>query len=247
VTISVIIPTYQEKENIGKLIVSLETELRKLGEEFSIVVCDDKSPDGTGEVVQQLSKKQNNIFLLEGEKRGYGKAIVRGYQFAARKLGSDISITMDADFSHDPGQIDRLIKAIEIGADFVIGSRYVKGGKINAEWGSFRRLNSRWGNRFARYLVGIRKVSDCTSGFRAIRTDIIKRIKPEDIDEKGYSFLVRVLYEAQRKNAKVVEVPITFADRKSGSTKLGIWDIIEFIVMSLKIGLKRIVTTLRGK
>ncbi len=240
VIISVVIPTYLEKGNIEKLIISLELELSKLNHKFSVVICDDKSPDGTGEIVEKLISNHKNLFLVSGSKEGYGKAIARGVKYAIEKLQSEVVVSMDADFSHDPKEVVKLIKAVEAGADFVIGSRYVSGGKISAKWSNFRRLNSLWGNRFARYLVGIANVQDCTSGFRAIKSTYLKKIKPESIDEKGYSFLVRVLYEAKKLGAKVVEVPINFADRKSGETKLGVWDIIEFIVMSLKISLTRL-------
>lgn len=238
--ISIIIPTFQEKENIEPLVVLLELELSKLNHSFNIVVCDDNSPDGTGRVVKSLRSTYKNLFLISGDKKGLGRAIVRGINYAITTLRSETVVTIDADFSHNPAEIGRLLKKIEAGADFVIGSRYVPEGQISAGWSQFRRFVSSWGNRFAQFFVGIYDVSDCTSGFRAIKTTCLKKINLNSINEKGYSFQVRLLYEAKKTGAEIVEVPINFANRRSGSTKLGFWDIIEFIVMTFKISLIRL-------
>jgi len=235
----IIIPTYNERENIQKLIPQIQLAIKDLEHKVSILVVDDASPDGTGKLVKNMQKKSKKIFLVTGEKKGLGNAYIRGIKYAIEDLVAEVIVEMDADFSHNPNDIPRLINKIEEGADFVIGSRYVKGGKIS-NWSGSRRLISSWGNRFARYFLGISDVTDCTSGFRAIKATCLRKIDFNLIKESGYSFQVRLLYEAKILRVQIKEVPINFVDRRSGETKLGSWDIIEFIVMSLRIGLSRL-------
>jgi dolichol-phosphate mannosyltransferase len=151
-------------------------------------------------------------------------------RIALDELAADVIVQMDADFSHDPADVPRLVSALESGADLAIGSRYVPGGRIPDNWSVLRRANSRWGNRVARYLVGLHPVRDCTSGFRAIRAPLLARIALEDIRVQGYAFLVALLYEAKLHGARIAEIPIVFADRAHGASKLGLRDIFEFIV-----------------
>jgi len=240
VKVSVIIPTYQEKANIEKLINSLEKELTEFDYEFDLIICDDNSPDGTGSIVEKLKSKFENLYLVSGKKEGLGRAIVRGIVFA-KTLKADIVLTMDADFSHDPAETVNLLREIGRGADFVIGSRYVKGGTISADWGELRRLISKIGNILAQKVIGLDNIKDCTSGFRAIKTVYLKEINLDKINEQGYAFQVRLLSEMKETRAKIVELPINFHNRKGGKTKLGVWDIIEFVFMSTRLGLKRIV------
>jgi dolichol-phosphate mannosyltransferase len=146
---------------------------------------------------------------------------------------------MDADFSHNPEDLKNLIIEIENGNDFVIGSRYIKGGAIPQDWSLLQKLNSRWGNRFARRVAGLKSVMDCTAGFRAIRTDLLRRIDLDNLDTHGYSFQIRLLYEASKLGAKIKEVPVIFKERTRGQTKEGFWDILEFIIVSFKIRWER--------
>ena len=144
---------------------------------------------------------------------------------------------MDADFSHKPEDVPS-IAALEAGADFVIGSRYIPGGKIPEDWGLKRTLLSRWGNIFTRYLGGLSGVKDCTAGFRAIRGELLKRIDLNSLAVKGYAFQVALLHQALRKGGKVSEVPVEFVDRVPGETKLGLSDIIEFFANVVRIRIK---------
>jgi dolichol-phosphate mannosyltransferase len=143
-------------------------------------------------------------------------------------LHADAVFEMDADFSHEPTDVPRLIAALEQGADFVIGSRYVPGGSIPAEWGLHRRLNSRFGNIVARYVAGLYRVHDCTAGFRAIKADVLRHMDMERFRVQGYAFQIALLHAAVVGGAKVVELPVKFVDRTVGESKLGIKDIIEF-------------------
>ena len=228
-------PTYKERENIKPLIDKLMQVFTFLPYNFEVLVVDDNSPDSTGEIVRDLTRKNQAIHLLSGKKQGLGAAYIRGFKYALKNLNPDVLVEMDADFSHRPEDLPRLLVQIEKGADFVIGSRYVRGGKIPKNWNFFRRLNSRWGNRFARYLAGIDDVRDCTSGFRAIKKQVLEKINLSKLKVRGYSFQMNLLYRAYVSGAKIKEVPIDFRERGWGRTKLGPSDIAEFVWNSVKL------------
>jgi len=202
---------------------------------FQILVVDDNSPDGTAKLVKEMADDFKNIFLLSGKKQGLGVAYTRGFKYALEKLNAGVVVEMDADFSHKPSELPKLINEIDRGADFVIGSRYVRGGKIPRKWNFLRRANSRWGNRVARYIAGIDDVRDCTSGFRAIKSKILEKIDLDALKVHGYSFQMNLLYKAFVLGAKIREVPIDFQERTWGHTKLGPSDIMEFIWNSIKL------------
>jgi dolichol-phosphate mannosyltransferase len=227
--ITVVIPTYNEKENIGLLIRSLQAQFRRIPHEMHILVVDDESPDGTAETVREAMAVQQNIHLISAKKSGLGAAYIRGMEHALHSLGADAVMEMDADFSHDPEDVPRLVAELDKGADFVIGSRYVPGGRIPESWGFFRKMNSKWGNFFARYVAGLRKVRDCTAGFRAIRASVLKLIDFRSLRVQGYAFQVALLNQALRRKAIVREIPVEFVDRVRGETKLGLCDILEFM------------------
>ena len=225
----IIIPTFNERDNIGLLIDALQSQFPSLAHEMHILVVDDNSPDGTAEVVRELRHRYANLHLIEGRKAGLGAAYIRGMRFALDVLQADVIFEMDADFSHKPEDVPRLLNEIDAGADFVIGSRYVNGGSIPPEWGLLRRLNSWGGNIAARYIVGISRVRDCTAGFRAIRAALLRRIDLDRLGVQGYAFQVVLLYAAIMEEAVIREVPVEFIDRQHGESKLGISDIIEFL------------------
>ncbi len=225
----VIIPTYNERENIGHLIEALEVQFASIPHDMHILVVDDTSPDGTAEAVRVLMPTHANLHLLMGRKEGLGAAYIRGMEHALGDLEADAVFEMDADFSHKPEDVPRLLSALEDGADFVIGSRYVPGGSIPSEWGLVRRMNSRYGNIVARYVAGIYRVRDCTAGFRAIRASLLRRINLRNLRVQGYAFQVALLYEAVIRSAVIREVPVDFIDRTIGESKLGLKDIVEFL------------------
>ncbi len=237
--IIVILPTYNEKENVAPLLRALQEQFLKIPHDMNILVVDDNSPDGTADVVRAESRTASNIFLITGQKKGLGAAYVRGMKYAVNDLHADVVMEMDADFSHKPEDVPRLIKGLDQGADFVIGSRYVPGGKIPADWGFLRRMNSRWGNVFARYIAGLYKIRDCTAGFRAIRASIIMKIDLDALKVRGYAFQISLLHEAIINHAVVREIPVEFVDRQKGQTKLGLSDIFEFMINAWWIRFER--------
>ena len=241
----IILPTYNERGNIAALLTSLQAEFRRLHHEMHILVVDDNSPDGTATLVRQAMQDQPNLHLITGEKAGLGAAYIRGMQYAIDELRAEVVFEMDADFSHDPADVPRLLATLEDSADFVIGSRHVKGGSIPAEWSVWRKLNSAGGNWVARYIVGLYGIHDCTAGFRAIRTSILRQIDFSALRVKGYAFQVALLHQAITLGAVVKEVPVHFIDRKQGQSKLGLADIVEFVFNAWWIRLRALRTFIR--
>ncbi len=238
---TIVLPTYNEKENIEDFLFAVLDEIKKIENfDINILVVDDYSPDGTADIVKKLIEKENKVNLLLNNTRGLGRAYVAGFKYAIENFSPDILIEMDSDFSHDVKKIKELLDAINKGADFAIGSRYVKGGSIPSNWALIRKLNSRWGNIFARLIAGLYGVKDCTSGFRAIRTDILKKVNLGKLNANGYSFQMNILFECVNAGAKVSEIPIDFIDRTKGKSKLGLYDILEFMVNSFTLRVKLI-------
>jgi len=224
-----IIPTYNEVGNIARLIDFLEPQFEKMGHDSHVLVVDDNSPDGTADAVRDIRKRCANVHLITGDKSGLGAAYIRGMRHALTELSAEVVFEMDADFSHKPEDVPRLMAEIDAGADFVIGSRYVIGGSIPREWGLHRRLNSFFGNIVARYVTGIYKVHDCTAGFRAIRVSLLRKIDLDELRVQGYAFQVALLHEAVIRKANIREIPVEFVERTVGDSKLGLSDIIEFL------------------
>jgi len=241
----IIVPTYNESANIVALITALQAQFAKLHHDMHILVVDDNSPDGTADLVRQVMQQQPNVHMITGAKAGLGAAYIRGMQHALRELGADAVFEMDADFSHDPADVPRLLAALENSADFVIGSRHVKGGSIPADWGLWRKLNSIGGNWVARYVAGLYGIRDCTAGFRAISATILRQIDFSTLRVKGYAFQVALLHQAVTLGAVVQEVPVDFIDRKLGSSKLGLRDIVEFILNAWWIRMRALRTFMR--
>lgn len=237
--IVVIVPTYNERENIGGLIDIL------VGEEFPkvknhkmyLLVVDDTSPDGTGRIVREKMKEYKNIHLLTGKKRGLGNAYIRGMKHAMDKLSADVVIEMDADFQHDPREVKKMVAAIDEGYDYVIGSRYIKGGSIPSEWEWYRKFLSIYGNLFIRLALFLFKVHDVTTGFRATRVKgFFDRIKLDSLMSKtGYAFKVHLLYETVKLGAKVKEIPIQFAPRKKEVSKFKQKETVDTLVVVARL------------
>lgn len=224
-----VIPTYNEADNITDLL----KKLLHLDPDWQILIADDNSPDGTAARVQAVRAQAENakrIHISSGEKRGLGSAYKRAMVVALEELDAKIIIQMDADFSHDPSQAISLIKHIRDGADIAIGSRYIKNAMIDARWHLFRRYLSAAGNWLARHIAGIKGVRDCTSGFRAIDCNALKRIAVAKLPVNGYAFQIALLHRLLYHDALAVEYPIYFAQRASGKTKLGWFDLFEFFV-----------------
>lgn len=228
---TIVIPTYNESKNIGRLLTALIDLRPKVAPvTLAIVVVDDTSPDGTGEIVQRYVDNDPDIHLVTNKmKKGLGFAYIQGFKYIRENLDTDVIFEMDGDFSHSPHDVPRLLSKIQEGYDFVIGSRYIPGGSIPKDWPFFRKINSRWGNIAARLIAGISQVKDCTGGFRAIRAEVIEKINLNNLQVKGYAFQISLLHAAAKHNARFAEVPIHFKDRKEGTSKMSIKDIWEFV------------------
>jgi dolichol-phosphate mannosyltransferase len=226
----VVLPTYNERENLGALLEALEAEFARLPYDAHVLVVDDSSPDGTADVAREAGRRWGNVHLLLGEKRGLGVAYRRGIKHALDELSADVVVQMDGDFSHNPADLPRLLDALEAGADFVIGSRYVKGGRAPDDWGPVRRTISLAANLGARFIAGLYRVHDCTNGFRAIRGSLLRRVDLDDAPPRGYAILAYLIHQAITHGGRVVEVPIAFLNRAKGESKLRIGDALELFV-----------------
>jgi dolichol-phosphate mannosyltransferase len=210
----VILPTYNEAENLERIVGAV---LEHLPESRRVLIVDDNSPDGTGEIADRLAAADESVTVLHRQlKEGLGPAYLAGFRVALDG-GAERIIEMDADFSHDPAFLPRLIEATER-ADLVIGSRYVPGGGIT-EWGPMRRFISRGGSAYARAALGL-PIKDLTGGFKCFRRIVLETIDLDTIEARGYAFQVETTYRAIKAGFRVVEVPIVFKDRADGTSKM---------------------------
>lgn len=210
----VCLPTYNERANLERMVRALGEVLPDGGR---VLVIDDSSPDGTGELADRLTKELHFIDVLHRpRKEGLGPAYLAGFRHALTE-GAELVFEMDCDFSHDPGDVPRLLAAAK-DADLVLGSRYVPGGSVT-NWGLARRLVSAGGSVYARVLLGV-PVRDLTGGFKCYRREVLERLDLEAVSSRGYAFQVETTYRAIRAGFCVVEVPISFVDRAVGGSKM---------------------------
>jgi len=238
----VIMPTYNEAANISLMIEEL------VGKEFPkitrakmlLLVVDDNSPDGTGNIVKDYMKKYKNVHLLMGDKKGLGIAYIRGMRYAMKMLGADAVIEMDADFQHDPKYVKRLVNAYLNGADYVIGSRYIKGGSIPKSWAWYRKAMSFFGNMFARIVLFKPKLHDITTGFRLTRVKgVLDKIKLESIRElKRFAYKIDLFFQTTKITKNVVEVPIHFRQRTKEASKFNMNEMITSYKLVMQIRLE---------
>lgn len=225
----IIIPTYNEKENISPLI----NKILELNPKVDILVVDDNSPDHTAQEVETLQEKLSQVHLLKRPgKQGLGKAYLAGFEWGFSE-GYEAMVEMDADFSHRPEDLVNLIEQLNT-HDFVIGSRYVTGGGVK-NWGFLRRLISRGGSLYARWILG-HPIRDWTGGFNAWQTKVIEAIGTRNVTSEGYSFQIELKYRALKLGFKGIEFPITFEDRRVGQSKMSGRIVIEalFKVWSIR-------------
>ena len=211
-TATVCLPTYNERENLEAMLRALQP----LGVE--VLVIDDNSPDGTGELADRLAAELDFVSVLHRErKQGLGPAYLAGFR---RVLAGDADyvLELDCDFSHDPADIPRLLAACEAGADLALGSRYVPGGGT-ANWGLARRIVSWGGSFYARVILGV-SIRDLTGGFKCFRRHVLESLDLDAIESKGYAFQIETTYRVLRKGFTIVEVPIRFVDRTEGESKM---------------------------
>jgi dolichol-phosphate mannosyltransferase len=229
----VIIPTYNEAADIEKLITKIFT-LNIPG--LDILVVDDNSPDGTASIVESLFDKHPLHLIKRKNKSGLGSAYITGFK-KALELGADFIFEMDADFSHDPEDIPKMLEAIE-NNDLVVGSRKIPGGKVIG-WGATRKLMSNGAMWFSRLLLGL-KVRDVTAGFRCFRSNVLETVELDKIKSNGYAFQEELLYRTQKKGFRITEIPVIFIDRQEGKSKLSKRDIWEFFWIMLKLKVRGI-------
>jgi dolichol-phosphate mannosyltransferase len=233
----VIIPTYNERDNIIVLLNALAVACKSVKRHtISYLVVDDTSPDGTEDVVKEYQKTHKNVFIISGKKEGLGRALLRGMAEAFDGMSADVVIQMDADLSHDPAVVPEFLRAIDNGADFVVGSRYIKGGSIPDNWGFIRKVYSVIGNAIVRFGLWHPRVYDWTNGYRAYTKKYYLDNREKVKGYSGYVFQIAFLHSAIHDNARVTEVPIDFSDRRYGHSKIApaeyIFNIYSYIAVA---------------
>ena len=237
----VVVPTYNESENIDRVL----RRIREAMTEATVLVVDDGSPDGTADIAELLGKELGYIEVMRRHgKSGLGSAYRAGFRWGLDR-GFDAFVEMDADLSHEPEALPDLVGALSGGCELAVGSRYVPGGVI-PNWAWHRRLLSRGGNVYASSLLGL-GVSDSTSGFRVYASTVLRRIELDRIRADGYGFQIEMTYEAKRAGATVVEVPIRFVDRIEGESKMSMIIVVEALGLVTWWGLKRLAQNVRRR
>ena len=218
-----VLPTYEEATNVERLVAAARA---KLPTSAQILIVDDDSPDGTGRIAARLAEEETSVhFMHRPVKEGLGPAYIAGFRLALQE-GAGLVLEMDADFSHEPAYLPRLLDAVER-ADVVLGSRYVPGGGVR-DWGGVRQAISRGGSAYSRLVLGL-DVRDLTGGFKCFRREVLEAIDLNAVRSRGYAFQVEMTYRAIQLGFRVVEVPIVFADREEGSSKMSrsiVWEAI---------------------
>jgi dolichol-phosphate mannosyltransferase len=236
---TVCLPTYNERENLEAMVTAL---LARLGDDDTVLVIDDGSPDGTGEIADRLAQDHSRVAVLHRPvKEGLGPAYLAGFRRALAD-GAQLVLEMDCDFSHDPDDVSRLIAAAA-DADLVLGSRYVKGGRVEG-WSVGRRFVSRAGSLYAQMLL-VTRVRDLTGGFKCYRREVLERIDLDAVASRGYAFQIETTYRALRAGFSIVEVPITFSDREAGASKMSRSIVLEAIWRVPYLGLQAVTGRLR--
>jgi|HubBroStandDraft_3_1064219.scaffolds.fasta_scaffold00170_8 dolichol-phosphate mannosyltransferase len=214
-----ILPTYNEAENVEAIVNAAGEVLAGATDgAYRILIVDDGSPDGTGEIADELAAGREQVEVLHRtEKNGIGPAYLAGFRHALDR-GAGYVMEMDSDFSHDPADLARLLAAVRSGGDLALGSRYVPGGGV-VDWGLLRRFISEGGSTYARWVLGL-KVRDLTGGFKCFKREVLEAIHFDSVRSQGYAFQVELTYRAVRAGFRVVEVPIVFKDRELGQSKM---------------------------
>lgn len=225
----VIIPTYNERDNLGPI----SEAVLKADARVDILVVDDNSPDGTGQLADELAAKEPRIKVLHREKKqGLGRAYLHAFRWALEH-GYQYVIEMDADFSHDPRYLPKLIDTAMSGADIALGSRYVEGGGT-VNWGVSRQLISQGGSLYARTILGV-KIRDLTGGFKCFNRRVLESIDLDAVQSSGYAFQIELTYRALKKGFTVKEIPIVFEDRRVGQSKMSKKIFLEAVRMVWKL------------
>ncbi|KHL00338.1 polyprenol monophosphomannose synthase [Sinomonas humi] len=226
-----IIPTYNELESLPKTL----GRLRSAVPASDVLVADDNSPDGTGELADRIAAEDPQVHVMHRKgKEGLGAAYIAGFKWALER-DYDVVVEMDADGSHQPEQLPRLLEAVEQGADLVIGSRWVRGGTV-VNWPVYRQAISRTGSTYARLMLGL-KIKDMTAGYRAFRRTTLEKLDLDAVESVGYGFQVDLAWRVARMGLKVAEVPVTFVERELGASKMSGNIVVEAMLNVTKWGL----------
>ena len=236
--ISIVIPTYNEKDTLPILIDKLTREVKKIAEKFSIIIMDDSSPDGTARIAEYLNKKYQNITVVQRpSKLGLGSAYKQGFQIALDRFDPDYVVQMDADHSHDPKEISLMVNKIkEYG--YVIASRHLPGSAI-VGWGIGRKLLHSLAGRFAKSCTKL-EITDPTSGFRMFKKSVLNAVNFSEIKSEGFAFQVELLCYLRRKGLYGIEIPTRFVNREIGKSKMGLGETIQFLKMCINLLRNRI-------
>jgi len=236
--ISIVIPTYNEKDTLPILIEKLTREVKKIAEKFSIIIMDDSSPDGTGRIAEDLNKKYQNITVIQRpSKLGLGSAYKQGFQIALERFDPDYVVQMDADHSHDPKEISLMANKIK-DHDYVIASRHLPGSTVIG-WGVGRKLLHTLAGNFARGCAKL-EITDPTSGFRMFKKNVLNAVNFSEIKSEGFAFQVELLCYLRRKGLHGIEIPTRFVNREIGKSKMGFGETIQFTKMCLNLLRNRI-------
>jgi dolichol-phosphate mannosyltransferase len=237
----IVMPAWNEAENIKEMIkVLVNQEFPKIKADMQLLIVDNHSKDGTDKIIEEASKKYQNIHLIQQDKPGLGWAYVRGMQYAMDKLKADAILEMDADFQHPPRFVKPMVDAYLDGADYCIGSRYIKGGSVPKEWAISRKAVSFFGNLFIRIVLTNFKVHDLTTGFRLSRVDgVLNKIDLEGLmDLNHFAYKVDLLYQSLKNSKKTVEVPLEFASREKEKSKFSWKEFVATLKVAIILGIK---------
>ena len=229
----VITPTYNEMENISRLIPDLLSRYENL----DVLVVDDNSPDGTGNYVEEISGRNPRVKLIKRDKKnGLGTAYIAGFKYALQN-NYDYIFEMDADYSHDPGEIKNFLKAVKQ-YDLILGSRYVRGVNV-INWPMRRLLLSYFANKYTRFITGM-PIHDATGGYKCFKRDVLESINLDNVKSNGYAFQIEMTFKAWKKGYKVGEIPIIFVDRVKGRSKMSKKIVREAVVMVWKLRIRSV-------
>src|SRR3990167_7660182 len=238
----IVMPAWNEEDNISKMIEELvDGEFPKINAEMHLLVVDNHSKDRTEEIVKEASKTRNNVHVIQqGDKSGLGWAYISGFKYAMDELHADAVMEMDADFQHPPRFVKPMVDAFLAGADYCIGSRYIKGGSIPKEWALFRKAVSYFGNLFIRIVLVKPKIHDLTTGFRLTRVKgVLENMDLDNLMEPGrFAHKVNLLYQAIKNSKKTVEVPLEFASRTQEKSKFNTKEMIATFKVAIILGIK---------
>lgn len=229
----IIIPTYNEKENIPALVEKAYSVCQKSKIQPQFLIVDDDSPDGTADLARELAKEYPVEVLQRKRDRGIGSAYKEAFTYTLKNYNYEYILTMDADNSHDPEFLVNILEKAVEGFDVVLGSRYIPGGSI-VGWGIRRKLISRGANLLTSLILKL-NLNDVTTGFRCYRTEALKKLDLALIKSKGFSFMEEILFYCRKEELKIAEVPITFTDRTLGKSKLSLKDIVKVFITVMQL------------